>query len=88
MPPFAGQGMCAGIRDVHNLAWKLDLVLRGIVAPALLQTYESERLPQVTATIQRVMRAGQIIQTRRPLLAHLRNLFFRAVKFLPRYNAG
>ncbi len=44
-PPTGGLGMNTGIQDAHNLAWKLDFVLRGLAAPALLDTYESERRP-------------------------------------------
>src|ERR1041385_8129629 len=43
MPPFAGQGLCSGIRDAANLAWKLDLVMAGGQDAALLDTYERER---------------------------------------------
>jgi len=37
--------MNTGIGDVHNLAWKLHAVLRGIAGPGLLDTYETERMP-------------------------------------------
>jgi 2-polyprenyl-6-methoxyphenol hydroxylase-like FAD-dependent oxidoreductase len=45
MPPTGGFGMNTGVQDVHNLAWKLNAVRRGWAGPALLDTYESERLP-------------------------------------------
>ena len=45
MPPTGGMGMNTGIGDVHNLAWKLHAVLRGVADPALLDTYEIERIP-------------------------------------------
>jgi putative polyketide hydroxylase len=45
MPPWGGQGANTGIADAHNLAWKLAAVLRGQATPALLATYNSERLP-------------------------------------------
>lgn len=45
MPPYRGQGANSGISDAHNLAWKLAAVLKKQASPALLKTYEVERLP-------------------------------------------
>ncbi len=61
MPPFAGQGMCSGLRDVANLAWKLDLILAGHAADTLLDSYTSERLPNVRAFIDFSVALGKII---------------------------
>uniref|UniRef100_A0A7N0ZZ29 FAD-binding domain-containing protein n=1 Tax=Kalanchoe fedtschenkoi TaxID=63787 RepID=A0A7N0ZZ29_KALFE len=44
-PPAGGFGMNTGIQDVHNLAWKLASVVKGIVSSSILSTYESERKP-------------------------------------------
>jgi 2-polyprenyl-6-methoxyphenol hydroxylase-like FAD-dependent oxidoreductase len=60
MPPFAGQGMCAGLRDVFNLQWKLDLVLRGW-NDALLDTYGSEREPHAKYFIDLSIELGRVI---------------------------
>lgn len=77
-PPFLGQGMCAGIRDAANLAWKLEAVLARQAPCALLDTYESERAPHVRALIELAVRLGNIIQTTDPALAAERDAKFRA----------
>jgi 3-(3-hydroxy-phenyl)propionate hydroxylase len=61
-PPFMGQGMCAGIRDASNLAWKLADVLAGAAHERLLDTYESERAPHVRIFIEEAVRLGRIIR--------------------------
>jgi flavoprotein hydroxylase len=61
MPPFAGQGMCSGIRDAANLTWKLDLVLSGHADHALLDTYTTERRQQLQHAIETSLYLGQII---------------------------
>ncbi len=77
-PPFLGQGMCAAIRDVSNLAWKLNAVLRGRADDALLDTYESERSPHVQAFIDLAVKLGDIIQTTDPQAARERDAKFKA----------
>ncbi len=52
MPPNGGFGGNTGIHDVHNLAWKLALVLAGRASPRLLDTYESERKPVARFTVE------------------------------------
>jgi hypothetical protein len=53
--------MCSGLRDAANLAWKLDLVLAGKASDRLLDTYASERIPHVRATIEMSMALGRVI---------------------------
>jgi 3-(3-hydroxy-phenyl)propionate hydroxylase len=63
-PPFMGQGMCAGIRDVANLAWKLGRVHRGEAPEALLDSYQAERAPHAREYIETAVRLGGLINTR------------------------
>jgi 2-polyprenyl-6-methoxyphenol hydroxylase-like FAD-dependent oxidoreductase len=61
MPPFAGQGMCAGLRDAANLAWKLAVVLAGHACDGLLDCYQAERLPSARKAIEFSMELGKVI---------------------------
>ncbi len=60
-PPFAGQGMCAGLRDAANLAWKLDYAMDHPGAAALFETYDTERIPQAAAVIEVATELGKVI---------------------------
>lgn len=63
MPPFLGQGMCSGLRDAANLAWKLDLAIRGNAPDDLLSTYEEERRAHVRSVVESAVRIGRLICT-------------------------
>jgi 3-(3-hydroxy-phenyl)propionate hydroxylase len=75
-PPFLGQGMCAGIRDAANLAWKLAAVLRDGAPDTLLDTYESERLPHVRSFIELAVKLGAVLQETDPGAAAERDARF------------
>lgn len=57
-PPFVGQGLGAGLRDVFNLTWKLAGVLQGSAPEAILNTYQTERRPHVTRTVRMAVAVG------------------------------
>jgi 3-(3-hydroxy-phenyl)propionate hydroxylase len=78
-PPFFGQGMCHGIRDASNLCWKLALVLNETAIPGILDSYQTERLPQVRAVVEASMRVGRYICTLDPESARKRDAEMRAV---------
>ncbi|MGQ0466618.1 MAG: bifunctional 3-(3-hydroxy-phenyl)propionate/3-hydroxycinnamic acid hydroxylase [Sporichthyaceae bacterium] len=73
MPPFLAQGMCSGIRDAQNLAFKLDLVLTGRADADLLDSYQSEREPHVRWITEKAVERGRAITARDPELAALRD---------------
>ncbi len=60
-PPFLGQGLCSGLRDAANLAWKLDLVLRELSSGQLLDSVDSERQPQNEAVIRLAVELGKVL---------------------------
>lgn len=60
-PPFLGQGMCQGIRDVVNLSWKLRAVLLDAVDDAILDSYGEERSRHVRALTGRIKEIGGVI---------------------------
>jgi flavoprotein hydroxylase len=61
MPPFAGQGMCSGLRDAANLAWKLHAVLSLGVPETVLDTYTTERRAHVQNAIAMSRALGEVI---------------------------
>lgn len=62
MPPWAGAGMQSGMRDAHNLGWKLGRVVRGELPKEWLQTYEAERRPNVEFFTGLAVGLGRVIK--------------------------
>lgn len=60
-PPFMGQGMCAGIRDAANLAWKLAFAVQGRAPASILDSYGSERSVHARQYIETAIRLGRLI---------------------------
>ena len=61
MPPFAGEGMCAGVRDAVAMAWRLNGILEGKFGTEILDSYTSERIEHAKHYINFSQELGQII---------------------------
>lgn len=98
-PPFIGQGMCQGLRDATNLAWKLDRVLKGVSPDSLLDSYTTERKRHVIELTGKIKQIGQSICERDPAAARRRDaqilaegggkpLFITRQEIIPPLRAG
>lgn len=87
-PPFAGQGMCSGLRDAANLAWKLAAVVRDDADDALLDSYQPERAPNLRATIDMAIMMGKTVCITNPVSAWLRDMKFKLARMLGKLPDG
>ncbi|MFM6951500.1 MAG: bifunctional 3-(3-hydroxy-phenyl)propionate/3-hydroxycinnamic acid hydroxylase [Novosphingobium sp.] len=87
-PPFAGQGMCSGLRDAANLAWKLAAVTRDGADDRLLDTYQPERAPNLRAMIDMAIMMGKTVCITSPFGAWLRDMKFKLGRALGKLPDG
>ena len=83
MPPWAGQGMQSGIRDAHNVVWKVREILAGRLGAEILDTYQAEREPNIVAVTEMTHRLGMLIAGRDPKFVRARNTLGPVVSRLP-----
>lgn len=82
-PPWIGQGLNAGFRDVGNLAWKLAGVMKGKLHPRVLDSYDTERRAHAKAMIDLADLFGAMLMPTRRSVALLRDSFFSLARFAP-----
>jgi 3-(3-hydroxy-phenyl)propionate hydroxylase len=82
-PPFAGQGLVAGLRDVANLAWKLAWVVRGQAHERILDSYDAERRPHARKIINLARFLGLLVMPSNRAAAFLVHGLMRTIRLLP-----
>ncbi len=87
-PPFAGQGMCSGLRDAANLAWKLAAVVKHDGPDAMLDSYQPEREPNLRATIAMAIMMGRTVCITSKWGAFLRDMKFKLARALGKLPDG
>lgn len=78
-PPWAGQGLNSGLRDVVNLCWKVAAAVKGWASPSILGTYDLERRGHATDLITLADNMGAVLGLTDPLMAGVRDWLFQAM---------
>lgn len=86
-PPFAGQGLVAGLRDVANLAWKLAWVVRGQASEQVLDSYDTERRPHARKIIRLARMLGAIVMPQNRAAAFAVHGLMSLLRLLPASRA-
>ncbi|MET7520098.1 FAD-dependent monooxygenase [Streptomyces sp. NPDC005480] len=84
MPPFAGQGLNAGIRDAANLTWKLIEAINGGASERLLDSFEVERRTHGAAMVTVSRRIGAVVMATHPVVTRVRDTVVRTLGLIPR----
>lgn len=87
MPPFAGQGLNAGIRDASNIAWKLIEAVRGGATDRFLDTYETERRVHGAKMMMLSRRIGAVVMATNPFSTRLRDTALQLLRKVPPVHA-
>ena len=86
--PFSGQGMNMGIRDAANLAFKLDMIFKGLADDRLLDTYETERWENCEKVIKYATERGIMISTGSLRGRISRKMLFGLAKLFPQISTA
>lgn len=73
MPPFLAQGLCSGMRDAKAIAWRIDLVSRGLANESLFESYGLERSGHVQEIVRQAVEIGKLICALDPEEASMRD---------------
>jgi 3-(3-hydroxy-phenyl)propionate hydroxylase len=82
-PPFAGQGLVSGLRDVANLGWKLAWVVQERAPAKILRTYDQERRPHAKAMIKLALFIGKMVMPRNAIAAFVVHGVMRTARLFP-----
>lgn len=82
-PPFVGQGLVAGLRDVANLSWKLAAVIQYSNNDKILDSYDQERRPHAQEMINLAKFMGKLVMPRTAAKAMAVHGLMRFCRLIP-----